>query len=85
MLEIAEAIPETKNVRVHEDVMRIAIQLRGPAAARLAKREARWLRRYEGHLMSLPDAAGALIAHLADEDETVAAFHAGRRAARHPR
>jgi hypothetical protein len=74
VLGIAEAIPESENVRVHEDVLRIANQLPGPAAARLARREARWLRRYEGHLMSLADAAGTLMAHLADNDETAAAF-----------
>src|SRR4051794_2778784 len=74
VLEIALTIPETKNVRVHEDVMRIAIQLPAAAATRLAKRQAKWLRDYDGHLMSLPDAAGELIARLADAEQADVAF-----------
>lgn len=67
-------IPDTPNPRVHEDVIVAATALPGELAAQVAKREARWLARYEGHLMSLPRPAGDLLAHLAGEGEMSAAF-----------
>lgn len=72
--EIALAMENAENVRVHEDMLLIAAQLPGPLAAKLAAKEAAWLRRYEGHLMSLPQRVGAVLAHLAAEDQLKAAF-----------
>lgn len=74
VLNVAAQIPETENVRVHEDVLRIAAQLPGEMAARLARKEADWLRGYSGHLMSLPEAGGELLTHLARAGEMTTAF-----------
>lgn len=72
--EIAMGIPAAENVRVHEDLLRIAVQLPGRSAAKLVRKEAAWLRSYAGHLMSLPSAAGDVIAHLAEAGELGAAL-----------
>jgi hypothetical protein len=74
VFEIAMRIPAAENVRVHEDLLRIAAQLPGRSAAKLVRKEAAWLRSYEGHLMSLPSAAGDVIAHLAEAGELWAAL-----------
>ncbi|MBS1882237.1 MAG: hypothetical protein JSS97_04695 [Actinobacteria bacterium] len=74
VVEAIERIPETPNPRVHEDIIVAATALPGELAARVAKREQRWLAGYEGHLVSLPHSAGDLLAHLAREGETKAAF-----------
>jgi hypothetical protein len=74
VFEIAMGIPAAENVRVHEDLLRIAVQLSGRSAAKLVRKEAAWLRSYEGHLMSLPSAAGDVIAHLAEAGELGAAL-----------
>jgi hypothetical protein len=78
VLKIALAIPDTDNVRVHEDLLEIARQLPGEMAARLVRKEARWLRAYEGHLLSLPKAGGEVLAHLARQGESKAAFELAR-------
>jgi len=75
---IATRIGRTENVRVHEDLLRVAAQLPGKNAATLVRREARWLRQYSGHLMSLPDAAGDVLAHLAREQQLNAAYEFAR-------
>ena len=74
VVEAIERIPETPNPRVHEDIIVAATALPGELAARVAKREQRWLADYEGHLVSLPHSAGDLLAHLAQEGETKSAF-----------
>ena len=74
VVEAIERIPETSNPRVHQDIIVAATALPGELAARIAKREQRWLARYEGHLVSLPRPAGDLVAHLAEEGEIKAAF-----------
>jgi hypothetical protein len=66
VFKLAFELPETDNVRVHEDVLEIAARLPVPLAARLAKQQATWLQDYEGPLMSLPSAAGALMTVLAE-------------------
>lgn len=71
---IAEGFPATDNLRIHEDVLRIAAQVPGSLARGLAERETRWLSDYRGHLLSLPDAIGDLVAHLADEHELDTAY-----------
>jgi hypothetical protein len=74
VVEAIERIPETPNPRVHEDIIVAATALPGELAARVAKREQRWLAGYEGHLVSLPHSAGDLLAHLAREGEMKSAF-----------
>jgi hypothetical protein len=74
VVEAIERIPDTANPRVHEDIIVAATELPGELAARVAKREQRWLANYEGHLVSLPRPAGDLLAHLAQEGEVDDAF-----------
>jgi len=74
VVEAIERIPNTANPRVHEDVIVAATALPGELAARVARREQRWLANYEGHLVSLPRPAGELLAHLAREGEVDDAF-----------
>lgn len=72
--EIAAAIPATNNVRVHADVLRVAVQVPGPQAAQLAAKETEFLRDYIGPMLNLADAIDALVPHLIAEDEPKAAF-----------
>jgi hypothetical protein len=74
VVSIARGVPTTDNVRVHEDLMTIASHLPPPMAAQLARKEAKWLRTYRGPLMSLPVAAGELLAALGRGAQTSAAF-----------
>lgn len=74
VVEAIERIPATANPRVHQDIVTAATALPGELAARIAGPEQRWLARYEGHLVSYPGAAGDLLAHLAEEGQTSAAF-----------
>ena len=78
VFEIATGIGETDNVRVHEDLLRISAQLPGKMAAKLVRKEAAWLRDYDRHLMSLPEAAGEALAHLARERQLDAAYEFAR-------
>jgi hypothetical protein len=74
VLAVALRVPPTDNVRVHEDLMTIAARLPPAMAAQLARKEARWLRTYAGPLMSLPGAAGELLARLGHGAQPAAAF-----------
>lgn len=78
VFEIATRIGPTENARVHEDLLRISAQLPGKMAAKLVRREAGWLRDHDGHLMSLPEAAGEALAHLAEEQELDVAYEFAR-------
>lgn len=77
---IAERFGPTDNPRVHQDLLEILTRLPGPMAATLARREARWLTTYAGHLMSLPSAVGDALAHLAREGQLDAAYMLARAA-----
>jgi hypothetical protein len=74
VLKLARAIPQTDNPRVHQNLFEIAAQLPGPMAAELARKEAKWLRSYTGHLVGIPSAAVPLLTHLAGEGQAKAAF-----------
>jgi hypothetical protein len=74
VLKLARAIPQTDNPRVHQDLFEIAAQLPGAMAAELARKEAKWLRGYTGHLVGIPSVAVPLLAHLASEGQVKAAF-----------
>lgn len=74
VVEAIERIPETANPRVHQDIASAATSLSGQLAARVAGPEQQWLAHYDGHLVSYPQAAGDLLAHLATEGEIAAAF-----------
>lgn len=75
VLKIALAIPGSDNPRVHQNILEIAAKLPGSMAARLARKEAAWLRGYTAHLVGIPSAAASLLAHLAREGQTRVAFN----------
>ena len=64
-LEIALQIPDTSNIRVHEDFADAACEMPPELAARWAKEEAHWVRSQEYLYILLPEKLGALVSHLA--------------------
>ena len=60
-------IPETENMRVHDDLSDIALALPGSDAARLVPQAKGWVRAQHGLLF--PQKIGALVAKLAEEGE----------------
>jgi hypothetical protein len=66
---IVKAIPVTDNPRVHQDILEIAAELPGTTAAQLTRQESRWLRSYDGNLVSLPSAVPSLLVKLAESEQ----------------
>ena len=63
VLDIILKMPETENVRVHEDVIEAALSMPPPVAAKLTDKIRAWLN--SRRLPLLPEALGQLISHLA--------------------
>jgi hypothetical protein len=63
VLEIAESIPRTENVRVHEDLADLALALPPGLAAQLAPMVKEWVP--SPYHMMLPEKLGKLVSHLA--------------------
>ncbi|WMW22750.1 hypothetical protein RE476_02710 [Methanolobus mangrovi] len=57
-------IPETENIRVHEDFAEAALAMPPDLAVRLIKKEIDWIKSQQ-HLYFLPEIYGKLISHLA--------------------
>lgn len=76
VLNIALQIPDTDNVRVHEDLVDIALSLPPDLAAQLVPKAERWLQ--AEHYLLLPEKLGDLIVHLAKGQETEAALRLAR-------
>lgn len=76
VLNVAMSIPETDNVLVHLDLLRIAGNLPPVQAARLAERAPQWIR--TGTLLTSDRAAAALISHLANGGQTARALELTR-------
>jgi hypothetical protein len=66
---IIKGIPDTDNPRVHQDILQIAAELPGTTAAQIAREESKWLRSYDGNLVSLPSAVPSLLVNLAENEE----------------
>jgi hypothetical protein len=75
VVEIALQIPETENVRVHEDVIEAALAMPPDLAARLVGKAKAWA---ESPRLFLPDKFGKLISHLARGGEEIAALDIAR-------
>ncbi len=73
---IAQAIPETSNVRVHEDLADIALNLPPADSASLAARAEGWLLR--PYLLGLPEKLADLVVHLAEGKQELAAIALAR-------
>jgi hypothetical protein len=72
------AIPSTPNVRVHLDVVEIALSVAPPLSARLLPKSKEWFS-VSRHLL-LPQKVGALISRLANGAQTDAALELAKRA-----
>jgi len=72
VLDVALSIPDTDDVLVHLDLLRIAVNLPPASAAKLARRAPDWLR--SRALLTGDRAAAALITHLANGGETARAL-----------
>jgi hypothetical protein len=70
--EIVLGIPETENMRVHDDLSDIALALPGSQAARLVPQAKGWIRARYGLLF--PQKIGALVKKLVEEGEATAAL-----------
>jgi hypothetical protein len=64
VLEVILNIPETENVRVHEDLAEAACAMPPELAARWIKKDINWIKS-QPHLYFLPKTYGKLISHLA--------------------
>ena len=63
--EIVLRIPDTENIRVHEDLVDVAINLPVDMAAELGRNEAHWIGSQRNPGFFLPDTLAELISHLA--------------------
>ena len=69
VFKILMSMPETDNVRVHEDLVEIATKLPGELAAKWTDKELKWINEQEDLRLLLPNMLGKLIAHLARSGE----------------
>lgn len=76
VLNVAMSIPETDNLLVHLDLLRIAGNLPPVMAAQLAERAPHWIR--SGTMLTSDRAVAALISHLAKGGETARALELTR-------
>lgn len=63
VLKIALAVPDTENVRVHEDLADVALALPAAMAVQFIPKGKKWI--VSPYQMLLPDKLGALLGHLA--------------------
>src|SRR2546421_4319420 len=68
------AVPETANVRIHQDLMDVALQIDADSAAKWSVREAKWIADQRRLFFVLPEKTAKLIAKLADAGQTNAAL-----------
>lgn len=78
VLEIADRIPETENVRIHEDLLDIALAVPADAATRFVARTISWLK--SPYKLSFPYKFRDFIPHLADGGQAMAALEVAREA-----
>ncbi len=75
---VLSVIPETDNVRIHQDLVDIALQIDADAAARWSIREAKWIAGQRRLHFVLPEKVAKLIAKLAEARLTDAALGLAR-------
>ncbi len=64
VLDVLLEIPDTENVRVHEDFADAALAMPAELAAKWVKKETRWMEQQQNLYFLLPQKLGALITHL---------------------
>lgn len=72
VLEVALQIPPTENVRVHEDLVDVALQMPAALGARLVPKVKKWIEL--PYQMALPEKLGTLVEHLAKGSQIEAAL-----------
>jgi hypothetical protein len=77
IVEVALTIPETKNVRVHEDLVAIACLVSSKTAVRFAPKAIMWLE--SPYKLLLPEKLTALVSHLARGGEANTAIMLARK------
>ena len=76
VLGVVLEIPDTENIRVHDDLADIALTLPGPLAAKLVPQAKTWIQTpYE---LLLPEKLGALVSKLTQEGEAGSALDLAR-------
>ena len=78
VLEIALQIPETDNVRIHEDLAQAACKMPGPLAREWTLHEVPWVGAKPHLFMLLPEELGRLVQHLVETQEVDAALKLAR-------
>jgi hypothetical protein len=78
VLQIILKIPETNNVRIHEDLTDAALAMPASMAAQWTRKEVKWIEMQERLYLILPDRWGALIKHLAIGNEVEQALALAR-------
>jgi hypothetical protein len=74
--EVVVELPDTENIRIHDDVVDIALVLPGPLAARLVPQAKKYIR--APYRMLLPEKLGALVGKLVDNGEVDASLDLAR-------
>ena len=78
VLQIALQVPETDNIRVHEDLAQAAVNMPPSMGATWARKEIEWLKGQRSVFFLLPDELGKLISHLAKGGEVDTALALAR-------
>lgn len=78
VLEVILKIPETQNVRVHEDLAEAACAMPPKLAARWIKKEINWIRSQQHLYFLIPEIYGKLISHLARGGQVADALNLAR-------
>jgi len=71
-------VPQTDNLRVHQDFVEAALNMPGAPAAEIALREAAWIREQNRLYILYPDKVSELVAHLAITGQVAAALKLAR-------
>lgn len=74
VLDVILKMPETENVRVHEDLANAACAMPPELAACWARKEAGWIRSQQHLYLLLPEKLGELVSHLARGGQIEAAL-----------
>lgn len=78
VLHIALQVPETDNIRVHEDLARAAVNMPPSMATKWVRKEMEWLKGQQRAFFLLPDELGRLISYLAKGGEVDTALALAR-------
>jgi len=75
VLSILLKLPDTGNIRVHEDCIQAVLQMRADQAAVWATKETEWIGKQSGLYLSLPDRVAQLVSYLAKGNQVTAALN----------